>query len=85
MSISLGLFFVLISVILYVLTRQFSDPMVVVSASWGLTLLMYGLINHGMPALSLHVCLIILLWAISLLTGISLFNYHKSKRTMGRQ
>jgi len=85
MSISLGLLFVLISVILYILTRQFSDPMVVVSASWGVTLLMYGLINHGMPALSLHVCLIILLWTASLLIGISLFNYHKSKRLMGRQ
>ncbi|SHM62008.1 O-antigen polymerase [Flavobacterium saccharophilum] len=80
MSVFLGLFFILLAVIFYILTKKYSDPMVVVTASWGATLLLYGTVDHGMPSLSFHVCLIIFLWVISLLLGVSLFNYHKIKK-----
>ena len=80
MSVVIGLIFIVLALILYLMTRRYSDPMVVVASSWGGTLFLYGIIDHGMPPLSLHVCLIVFLWTISLLLGISLFNYHKSKK-----
>jgi oligosaccharide repeat unit polymerase len=77
MSLIVGLLFILIALILYLVTRRYSDPMVVVSASWGGTLLLYGIIDHGMPSLSLDLCFIVFLWIFFLLMGISVFNYHK--------
>lgn len=79
MSLIVGLLFIVVALILYLMTRRYSDPMVVVAASWGGTLFLYGIIDHGMPSLSLNVCLIVFLWTICLLLGISLFNYHKRK------
>ena len=80
MSVITGLIFIVVALILYLMTRQYSDPMVLVAASWGVTLFLYGIIDHGMPSLSLNLYLIVFLWTISLLLGISLFNYHKSKK-----
>lgn len=80
MSVIIGLIFVVVALILYLMTRQYSDPMVLVVASWGGTLFLYGIIDHGMPSLSLNLYLIVFLWTISFLLGISLFNYHKNKK-----
>lgn len=80
MSLFFGLLFILVALVLYLLTRQYSDPMVLVVSSWGVTFFLYGIIDHGMPSLSLNLCLIVFLWTFFLLLGISTFNYHKSKK-----
>lgn len=80
MCIFIGLFLILLSVFLYQLTRRISDPMVIVTSSWGVSLFLYGVVDHGMPPLSSKVSFIFLLWTFSLLLGIVAFNYHKSKR-----
>lgn len=80
MSLIFGLFFILLALVLYLLTRQYSDPMVLVVSSWGVTFFLYGIIDHGMPSLSINLCLIVFLWTIFLLLGITTFNYHKSKK-----
>lgn len=80
MCIFIGFFFILLSIIFYGLTRRFSDPMFVATSSWGVSMVLYGMVDHGMPPLSSKVSIIFFLWVISFLVGISLFNYHKSKR-----
>ena len=85
MCVFIGLFLILLSVILYQLTRRISDPMVIVTSSWGISLFMYGAVDHGMPPLSSKVSFIFLLWTFCLLLGIIAFNYHKSKRFINKE
>lgn len=76
----IGLFCILLSVIFYRLTRRFSDPMVVVTSSWGVSMFLYTVVEHGMTSLSSKVSIIFFLWIVCFLIGVSFFNYHKSKR-----
>lgn len=85
MAIIVGSFFVLLSLIFYALNQKFTAPTVLISISWGFTLIMYGSINHGMSSLSYTVLFIIFLWAISLLCGVGVFNYHKKNKVNIKQ
>ena len=78
MTIILGCFLILLAIIFYILKRKFTAPTVLVPVSWGATLVLYGIINHNMPSLSGVILLIIFLWVISLLCGVSLFNYKQN-------
>jgi oligosaccharide repeat unit polymerase len=80
MSIILGLLYILFAIILYFLKKKYVDPAVVVTSSWGGTLLLYGIIDHGMPELSYHIYFIIFLWTASLLLGLFIFNKNNESK-----
>lgn len=82
MGLILSLFFILLSIVFFRINRKFSDPMFIVCCSWGVSLFLYEVVDHGMPILSTKVLNIFFLWVISFLIGCLCFNYFKAKNKL---
>lgn len=73
--ILLVLFLFVLTFIGYYNSKSYFTPEVVSPASWGLILLFYLLVDHGMFDISSKTMLIIALWNISLLGGVYFIRY----------
>ena len=85
MTIFFGLLFILFSLLGFLRSRRFLAPTFIAPVSWGAILLIYGILDHGMPSLSINVLLVILLWVLSLLVGMYLFSEVGSREIVKKE
>ena len=69
-----AIFILILASIGYLRTQSFIAPTVLSPLSWGMVLLLYALLDHGMNFLSNEVLGVILIWNLSLLSGSWVFS-----------